>query len=298
MKKLILFSFIIPKLYASSCCGGGSSSSMIITGDNRSELALGYAYRSDLGQTDSSAAAYFNNEAVIDQKQSLNLQAQYQLSEFTQIATKTSFVDKKMDKSGLHESNTGLGDIDLQATYEYLPEFTYHPIKPRGFTYLKLTIPTSKSLYDSLSSIRSDVRGSGLFSFSLGNFYIKKIDDWTLKLTTEWSHYIGKKYSNLTLSDFDKFVIPIGVSYTLLNSDITLGFNDTFSYQTRKKITGINNSFSDAEYFWELNTFINYSLNRQDIISLSYSDSTLIGKSVNSPLYRSVAVTYTYSIPL
>lgn len=298
MIKYILFLIIFSKLYASSCCGGGSSSSMIITGDNRAELSLGYSYRNDVGQTDTSGNAYFNNSAITDQKQTINLQAQYQVSEYTQLATKTSFVEKELNKSGLNESNMGLGDIDLQATYEYLPEFTYHPIKPRGFIYFKSTIPTSKSLYNSESSIKSDVRGTGLYSIGLGNFFIKKFDNWTIKFTSEWNHFFGRNYKDLALSDYDKLIIPIGVSHSFDNSDFTIGFTDSFSYQTSKTLSGMNNSTSASEYFWELNTFINYSLNRNQMFSLSYSDSTLIGKNINSPLYRSAALTYIYSLPL
>jgi hypothetical protein len=271
---------------------------MIITGDNRAEMSLGYSLRSDLGQTNQDGWSNLNNDQTKDQKQSINLQGQYQVSESWQLASKFSLVDKNLNKSGLKENNLGLSDIDLQATYEYLPEYTYSDYKPRGFVYSKLSVPTSRSLYDSKSNIFSDVRGTGLYSVSFGNFLLKKLNTVSLKLTTEWTHYFGKTYSQFKLHDYEKFVLPIGIAYTYPDSDFTFGITDTFSYQTGKNLSGQINSKSSQEYFWELSTFVNFTPNRNEIWSLSYSDSTLIGKNINSPLYRTVALNYSYVIAL
>jgi hypothetical protein len=207
-------------------------------------------------------------------------------------------VNKILRKSGLDESEIGLGDVDLQGTYEYLPEYTFSNYKPRGFVYSKISIPTSKSLYNSESSIFTDVRGTGLYSLSLGNFFLKRLDNITLKFTTEWTHYFGKTYSQFKLHDYEKFVFPLGIAYSPPESNFTLGLTDTFSYQTGKTLTGNINSKSTQEYFWELSTFVNYSPNRNEIWSLSYSDSTLQGNNINSPLYRSGAFNYTYVFEL
>lgn len=295
---LALFILFSSKVFSSSCCGGGSSSSMIITGDNRAEMSLGYSYRSDIGQTNQDGWATLNSDQIKDQRQSINVQGQYQATERWQLASKLSLVDKNLNKSGLKENNMGPGDVDLQATYEYLPEYTFSDYRPRGFVYSRATIPTSKSLYDSQSNIFSDVRGTGLYSLSLGNFLLKKLNTVTLKLTTEWTHYFGKTYSQFKLHDYEKFSLPLGFAYTHPDSDFTFGLTDTFSYQTGKTLTGEINSKSSQEYFWEVSPFVNYSPNRNEIWSLSYSDSTLIGKSINSPLYRIVSLNYSYVFAL
>lgn len=299
MKLFLLLIFISSSpAYSSSCCGGGSSSSLIIVGDNRAEWGMSYSARSDLGQTNEHGWSSFNSNNVRDNSQSLNFQGQYQLSESWQAGGKFSFIDKTIKKAGVEEDSQGLGDIDFQATYEYMPEFTYHPYKPRGFVYSRLTFPTSHSLYDSNTLLFSDVRGTGLFGVGLGNFFIKQLNSWTLKLGTEWTHYFGKTYSQFKLDDYEKFVLPIGVAYAFTDSPYSIGMTETFSYQTGKTLRGNINSKSKQEYFWELSAFLNFSPGREEIYSLSYSDSTLIGKNVNSPLYRSLAVSYTYLLPL
>jgi hypothetical protein len=295
---LVLLTLFSTNAFSSSCCGGGSSSSLIITGDNRAEMSLGYSLRNDIGQTNQDGWSTLNSDKIKDQKQIVSVQGQYQVSEFGQVATKLTLVNKILRKSGLDESEIGLGDVDLQGTYEYLPEYTFSNYKPRGFVYSKISIPTSKSLYNSESSIFTDVRGTGLYSLSLGNFFLKRLDNITLKCTTEWTHYLGKTYSQFKLHDYEKFVFPLGIAYSPPESNFTLGLTDTFSYQMGKTLTGNINSKSTQEYFWELNTFVNYSPNRNEIWSLSYSDSTLQGKNINSPLYRSGALNYTYVFEL
>jgi hypothetical protein len=300
IKIYLIFLFIIlsARSYASSCCGGGGSSSMIITADNKMEMSLGYSFRKDIGLTNSQGYSSLNSEQIRDESQNVDLGIHYQLLDYWQLASRVSLKSKDIKKSGKSESETGLSDIDIQASYEYLPEFNYSLWKPRGFLYSKLSIPTSKSLYDSQTPLFTDVRGAGLYSFSVGHFHQKKWGEWTVKLSTEVSHFFGKKYSNLKLEDYHKLLVPMGVSYAPENSDFSFGVNDTFTYQTPKKTTGTISSTSQKEYFWELGFFVNYMQNREAIWSLSYSDSSLVGKSINSPLYRTVSLSYAYSVEI
>ncbi len=266
MKYLFLFVLFIFSQWAqaSSCCGGGSSSSMIITGDNRQEWNLGMSYRNDLGQTDNEGWATFHGEKIKDQQQSLSFQYNRLVLDQLQLAAKTSIIQKVMQKQGREETANGLGDLDIQASYEFLPEYTYSPIKPRGFVYSKLTIPNSQSLYDSNSAIFSDVRGTGLYSFSLGTFFIKKFSSSTFKFGAEGQHFFGKSFDQTQLNDYNKIILPLGYTYALDPIPLSIGMNSTWNYQTEKKISGITNRTSSHEYFWELGTFVNWSVNRNE----------------------------------
>jgi hypothetical protein len=295
MINLFIALLISQKLFAASCCGGGSSSSMIITSDNRREISLGFSARTDIGQTDQNGWSTFNNDQIIDSRSNFNLQYGEQLAENFQLGLKTSIAEKHVKKSGKNEKTQGFTDLELQTTYEYLPEYTYHPYKPRGFLYTKLSIPLSKSIYNSQSSILSDVRGSGLYSASLGNFFMKKFDLITLKVGLDFTRSLAKKFSEFKIYGFNRYTLPLGIAYAFNQSDYSLGFTNTFSYTEQKKFRGNNLSNSHFERFWDSNIFLNYSPNRQMIYGISYSDSSLFGESINSPLYRSVALNYTYA---
>lgn len=301
MRFFLTLSFILllkGNVYAASCCGGGSSSSLILVGDNIQEYSLSFSYRNDLGQTDNVGWSLFHNDSVIDRQNALNFQLQRQITDRYQLAAKSGVVEKNIKKQNRHEKTTGLSDIEMQLTYEILPEYTYSPWKPRGFLYTKISKPMSRSLYDSSSSIYSDVRGSGLYTAGLGTFFIKNISSFTLKTTIEWQHFFGKDFGNSSLSDYDKFMLPLGVSYALTSLPVAVGAGASWSYQTSKKLQGARASTSDQEYFWDINGFVNWVITREHAVGLSYSDSTLVGKNVNSPLYRSLSLTYTNSTPL
>ena len=294
----ILFSVYNLKAMAGSCCGGGSSSSLILIGDNRQEYSLGLSYRDDLGQTDNYGWATFHNDKTVDQQTTFNFQFQRLVSDRFQAAMKSSLIQKDITKQNRHESTSGMGDIDLQATYEFLPEFTYSALKPRGFTYLKLTMPTSKSLYNSDSPLYSDVRGTGLYSLSAGVFFIKHISAFTIKTAIEEQHFFGKEFSTLTIKDYNKLIIPLGLSYAFDPAPLSFGTGATWSYQTKKTFTGSISGAANKEYFWELNAFTNWIIDRESTVGISYSDSTLVGKNINSSLFRTVGLTYTHSTAL
>jgi hypothetical protein len=295
MIKIFFSLLFFQNIYAASCCGGGSSSSMIITSDNRRELSLGISKRTDIGQTDQNGWSIFNNSQIIDSKTSFNLQYGEQISENIQLGVKTSIVEKNVQKSGKHENNQGLTDLEIQSSFEYLPEYTYHPYKPRGFIYSKFSIPLSKSIYDSKSSILTDARGTGMYALSFGHFLIKKLDLTTLKLSFEITRTLSRNFSNFKVYGFNRYNIPIGLAYAFNQSDFSIGFTNTFAYTEKKKFKGNNLSNSHFERFWDTNIFLNYSPDRNSIYGLSYSDSTIFGESINSPLYRSVALNYTYA---
>lgn len=299
MKYLLAIALLLPlSAHPSSCCGGGSSSSMIITGDNVQEFNLGYSYRNDLGQTDRDGWASFHDERTKDQQTALNLQYQRMIEDQFQMGGKISLINKSLRKQGRVENKSGLGDLELQGTYEFLPERTYSLIKPRGFVFSKVGLPNSRSLYDSQSVVFSDVRGSGLYNISLGTFFLKRFSVTTLKAGLELQHLFGRTFSEGKLSDYNKVILPLGATYAFDPIPLSWGVNSTWNYQTRKKFTGAVTSLSEKEYFWEMGTFLNWSANREETWGISYSDSTLVGKNINSPLYRSFSLNYTLATAL
>ena len=271
---------------------------MIITGDNQNEYSFSFAERAYIGATDSQGYSTINNQSVLDQQSAYSLQFQHIIADRLQAAVKTSLVQKQIRKQNRFENESGLGDIELQSSFEFLPEYTYSAYKPRGFVYLKGTMPTSHSLYNSNSSLFTDVRGSGLYSISLGSFFIKHLSSWTLKSGAEAQHLFGKTFNDVNLESYQKFYLPFGIAYSNQNWPITLGVNSTFNYQTPKVLTGSINSTSDKEYFWELSTFVNWTINREETLGLSLSDSSLIGKNINSSLYRTIGLSYTFADPI
>jgi len=296
-----LFALFFPfKLHASSCCGGGSSSSLILLDDDLSSISLGMNFRNDLGQTDGEGWASFNEEGIVDKQSSLNIQWQRLLNESIQIAFKSGLSEKTIFKQKRYEKKSGLSETELQTTYEFLPEYNYSLYKPRGFVFLKASIPGSPSLYDSKSNIFSDVRGTGLYSLSSGAFFIKRFSTISLKSAIEWQHIFGRTFQTkaFKLHDYNKFNFPMSMGFSLDPMPFTIGAGLTWNYQSAKKFTGSINNQSQSEYFWETSAFINWVISREKSLGLSYSDSTLVGKNISSPLYRTIGFTFTQTTAL
>ena len=156
----------------------------------------------------------------------------------------------------------------------------------------------SKSLHDSQSQIFSDVRGSGLYALGPGVFFLKKLSDFSIKSGIEYQYYFGKQYSESSLQDYYKIIIPFGASYSLGQYPVILSATSTWNYQSSKKLEGNIQSNSPSEYFWDLNFSSSYRMTDQASLTLAYSDSSLIGKSLNSPLYRIIGLSYNYGWPL
>ena len=153
-------------------------------------------------------------------------------------------------------------------------------------------------MYNSHSAIFSDVRGNGLYAISAGSFFLKKISSSTFKAGSEFQHLFGRQFDQGKLSDYNKVIIPLGYTYDLDPLPLSVGLNSTWNYQTNKKLNGTLSSTSAKEYFWEMGAFLNWTKSREETWGLSYSDSTLVGKNINSPLYRSVGLTYIHATAL
>lgn len=280
--------------FAASCCGGGSGSSVIILGDNSQEFSFGYAFRNDIGQTDNAGFSSLHSSSIVDTQKIYNLQFTRVYFDRFQLAVKTGVTTKVLDKQGRQENKSGMQDVELQNIFEFLPEYSYSALKPRGFTYLKLTIPMSKSLYDSESALFSDVRGPGFYGLGSGLLFTKKVSQFSFKSGMEYQYFFGKEYSLAVLRDYYKVNIPFGISYGMESLPLILSLNSTWNYQSSKELVGRIQSKSPSEYFWDLNISSAYKLSDQSSVALSYSDSSIIGKSFNSPLYRTVGLSYNY----
>ncbi len=293
----IFSSFFFNNAFAGSCCGGGSSSSLILISDNKEEYGIGFSLRNDIGQTDSDGYSNIYSGQTKDQQFNLNLQYQRIIVDRFQLAFKSSLVQKDINKSNRHEVKYGAGDFELQGSYEFLPEYTYSMYKPRGFVYFKQGIPLSRSLYNSQSAVFSDVTGSGFYSTSLGTFFVKHVLDYNLKISFEWQHFYGRTFGAIKVADYEKFYVPMGITYAIPSSNFALGLGQNFNYQSPKRFSGSVNGSSGKEYFWETNLNAVYSINSTQNVSLSYSDTTLTGKSINSSLYRSIGISFSNGVP-
>jgi hypothetical protein len=87
-------------------------------------------------------------------------------------------------------TETGLGDVSASVGYEFLTDWDYHPIRPKGIAYFQLTLPTGLSRYESQRG-GLDSRGQGFWSLGLGTLFTKTVDRFDFFVINEAHRSIG-----------------------------------------------------------------------------------------------------------
>lgn len=190
---------------------------------------------------------------------------------------------KNSKRLGKEESSSGLGDLGLGSFYELLTNYNYSDWNPRLFTGIKLIIPFGDNNFNSNKELRTDIRGSGFY----------KIDVPVVLAVEEWKFSLSPQYLPKQKELSSTYAFTSAGSYTYsFNDQFDVSTTIQWSYLAKKKF---QNQRVLAGQYWELSIAPSWILSPTTTINLNYSDSSLIGKSRNSAIYRSVALGLTLS---
>lgn len=139
---LLLFSLIfIPQIsWGAACCGGAFASPSIIAGDEKAQLTTSYSFMEVVVDSVDSRG-YWHKWDDHQRVQTFKIEGAHLISDRWQIG----FTLPVIERSRLDQSYSGLGDISTSLAYEYLPDWNYNPIRPKGIGFLQVTLPTGKS---------------------------------------------------------------------------------------------------------------------------------------------------------
>lgn len=275
--------FLCTQLHAASCCGGGQSASSLIIGDHLQELSFSTLLRSDIGQTNSSGQALMDSSdnkdqtltASIEYKSLFNSRLQYNIG-----LTYTQKESKRLRKS---EESKGLGDLGIGIFYEALTNYSYDAWLPKLFIGLKQLVPLGKNNFNSKKEFRTDVRGTGFYKLDLPIVAAK--NKWKFSMTPQYLP--EQKYLSTT------YAFSAASTYThSFNEKLDLSLTLQWSYLAEKKF---QTQILVSGQYWDLTLSPSWVLNKTTSINFNYSDSTLIGKSRNSALYRTFSLGMTLS---
>jgi hypothetical protein len=270
-------------LYAASCCGGGSSASSLIVGDHLQEWTFSTLLRSDIGQTNNNGQALMDSDDNKDQTFTTSVEYKKLFGERAQANMSLNFTQKESERLGKNETSSGLGDLGLGAFYEAVTNYSYNEWLPRLFVGAKFIIPFGENNFNSKKELRTDIRGTGFYKLDIPFVAVK--NEWKLSATPQ---YLPKQ-KNLSST----YAFTTAGSYTY-------SFNDEFDFSTTLQW----NYLADKKYqsqnlvsgqYWDITLAPMWMFTKTTSVNLSYTDSTLLGKSRNSALYRSVSVGMTWS---
>jgi hypothetical protein len=283
----VLFALILLSLtsilQAASCCGGGSSASSLIVGDHLQEWTLSGLYRSDIGQTNNDGMAMMDAEDNRDHTFTESLDYKRLLADRAQGNLSATYVLKNSKRLGKEESSSGFGDVGIGGFYEAITNYNYNKWNSRIFLGAKFIIPFGENSFSSNKDLRTDIRGSGFYKIDVPLVFTK--DEFKFSLTPEYlpsqknlSHtYAFASAGSYTYSFDDRFDITTTIQW---------------SYLARK--TYLNQNIISGQY-WELSLSPAWFFAADKSLNLTYSDSSLLGKSRNSAIYRAFALGLTWS---
>jgi hypothetical protein len=279
----LIFLFLSGNTYAASCCGGGQSAASVMIADHMQEWTFSNNFRADIGQTNNDGMAMMDDDDNKDHTFTSALEYKKLITSRLQGNTSINFVQKQSERLGKNESSSGLGDFAVGAFYEALTNYSYIPLQPRIFSGLKFIIPFGENSFNSKKELRTDIRGTGFYKIDLP--VVAVIGAWKFSISPQ---YLPKQKS---LSSTNAFATAASYTYSLTD-EIDISATTQWSYLAKKRYEEKN---LIAGQYWELSLSPSWMITKTNSLNLNYSDSTILGKSRNSALYRSVSLGMTWS---
>lgn len=287
---LIVFSFLSIALLsgvasAASCCGGGFAVPSLIVGDDQAQLTASYS-RSQITD-DVGTDQLWRRRTSREISETWKIEAAHIFSDRWQAGASIPVVRRSRAAS----ASSGLGDTSFLLGYEALPDWDYHPWRPKGIVHLTLTAPTGRSVAESEATYQLDSRGRGFWSVGAGAVFSKAAGAFDFLASLETHRAFSRSYqlagSAARLEPGYGGTASFGSGFNL--SDLRLGAALAWTYEDPVRSLGALASDGVAQRFATATLSASYLFERLWAATLSYSDQTKFGAPLNTSLGKSVA---------
>ncbi len=287
---------LLSKAFAAPCCSGASQIPFLITTDDQAMLSTSFIQGSVLAD----AFHGLVRKRTSKQQESLQtvlLQGAIKTTDRSQVALQLPLTSRQRSLDSKAYSAQGLGDLRFIGAYEILPEWAYSVWKPKGFSFIQLTMPTAPSIYDAKKTMRIDARGKGFWGFSLGTAFLKTVASFDFVFLMELHSALPRMYKTRRLEP--------GLGYSGL---IGAGYSPRFLPRLRLGIAAAPSSDGGVRLdsvtmlpkkVWTLTVAAAYALPSDLSIILSFADQTFFPNGAqNVELSRTLALTIQNRFPL
>jgi hypothetical protein len=273
-----------------ACCGGGFAFPALILGDDTHQITTSYSYgkiSDDVLETGKWLKRSDDNLS-----QTLKIDGAMLIAEHWQVGASIPVTERQ--QSG--ERSTGLGDISLNLGHETFPELSYSEWKPKGVSFLQLTLPTSPSIYDFSNQQAVDSRGRGFYSLGAGFALIKSWVKFDANLQTEVHHSFARDFKNaqghnLTVTPGWGGSVTAGAGWN--KGDYRLGSSvGVVTEETIRAESSAGSSLGSAQRYYPFSVQGSYMINMESALTVSYIDQSLLGDPNNASLSRSFNLSY------
>lgn len=279
---------------AAACCGGGIPVPALVLGDEKANVSSTLTY-STVG-TDVNADGIWQHRQIVEQSQTLRFDSAHVIADRFQAGVSLPVIRRSRGE----DARTGLGDVAINGGYEFLPEWDYSPWKPHGLTYLQLTLPTGRSIYEATDVNQLDNTGRGFWALGTGVALTKIRGPWDGVVLLDVHRSFSKEVKGTVAGDLQLTpgwggTLILGAGRTFRN--LRAGASISWIYEDGTKVSGGGLPDGALSRYAAAAVSLIYSPSREWSGSVSYSDQTLFGSPSNTPLARAIQVSYQHRFP-
>jgi hypothetical protein len=298
---LIAFSFFDPIARAAPCCAQAGGVPSLITGDERISVGASFSNGNVIGDAPAAGGGLpvFRDALSTRESRSVLLLNAASLIDGDRLQAGVS-VPLQWNRigTGSRESNrVASGDVSLTLGHETLPEWDYSFWKPRGFTFLQLTLPTGRSILESTDPSASDVTGLGHVALSAGFIALKRWSVWDAQALVRLGRVFGRGFDSgiSTRSAWSgAFSIGGGISFA---ERFRLGGTLGMEAVSAQGVSGGGlDSAGAGRLVWNAGANLAWLRGDDDTLILGYSDQTLFGPAYNTSLARTFSLSFMHRI--
>jgi hypothetical protein len=290
---------------AAPCCAGSNAVPALIAGDESQNLQIGVSSATVIGDAPGAGLGIpVFRDALSPKEEKEILTVNYARlidRDRWQSGISLPLQRNRLAQNGKDERAVALGDISLTLAYETLPEWEYTLMIPRVFSFLQLTLPTGKSIYESGKTLFSDASGLDQFQLALGALAIKRWSTWDANSVIKMGWVLGRSFQSpqtgkSVLSSTWTAAGSAGVGYSFWER-YRAGTSVSFEYQSPLSIqnAGIE-SIGSQRLVWSAGLSLTYLSGADDSFILGYQDQTLLGPALNSSLSRAFSLAYSHRV--
>lgn len=275
-----------------ACCGGGGSFPTLLLGDDRAQMGLSGAYSSVIGDAPATGRAVWRAPSDSESVSTTTASGAWLISDRWQLGASLSLVSRARSTLLSAAHSTGLGDLSCTAGFEAWPEYDFSNWRPRGFAYALLVAPTGGDVYTATAPFAVDARGKGLWHGEVGVYLLKSRGPWDASLRAALGHGLTRDLRStdgtaLTIRPGLDATVAFGFGYSPGEGDWRCGLSINPVFEGTSNV-------ASSKLAWNTGLDVSRVIERSWVISLAYTDQTLLGPAHNVSLDRSLALALRY----
>ncbi len=284
---ILAFLFSTHDLFAAACCGSSPSSSSMILGDLKAQIQLSQTHQANIAQADSSGAIKSLQGKSKDIRNITSLSGAWMFSDPWQLGLNITLLNHTRGSATTEEMSTSLGDTSLTLGHETFPETTWSPYKPRGWSFLRMTLPTGTSTQESSKPLATDAAGEGRYKLHTGVALVKIWNSIDMYNVSEIGLHANTKLNNQKYARRVEVSSDLGIGYSF--TDWRIGIATNIIILQGERVDQLKRAPTLVRH--NISSSLSYSVNKELIITGNYSDSTWSPLSRHTLLGKSLSLT-------